>query len=121
MGFVKKGKTRQCKHCTVTFEHNSASQKFCEDCVRRGLKEGMRDRQNIYLYGVDRQMYEAMYFEQDGACAICREREAICIDHCHDTGEARGLLCLGCNTMLGFIETPGRLEAALTYKSEMAR
>lgn len=117
----KDHKPKRCKQCTVTFKPASGSQVFCEDCVRRGVKDGLRDRQNIYLYGVDRQMYEAMYFEQDGACAICHEREAICIDHCHETGEARGLLCLGCNTLLGFVETPGRLEAALTYKSETAR
>lgn len=80
--------------------------------------QNSRNRQNIRLYGVDAQMFDAMYFEQDGKCLICNEREATCIDHCHETNRVRGLLCLGCNTLLGFIETPGRLEAALEYKAE---
>jgi hypothetical protein len=78
----------------------------------------MLDRQRIMLYGVDRAMWDAMYFEQDGLCLICLEREAYVVDHDHDTGKVRGLLCLGCNTMLGFLETSGRLAAAKSYMSQ---
>jgi len=117
--FVNKGKTRKCEHCRCEYSHTAASQKFCRDCVPGDdPKERMKQRAAINLYGVDQQMWDAMYFEQDGKCLICEEREATCIDHCHETGRVRGLLCLGCNTLLGFIETPGRLEAALQYKSE---
>jgi hypothetical protein len=63
-------------------------------------------------------MWDAMYFEQDGKCLICKEREAVAIDHCHTTGKVRGLLCLGCNTFLGHIESEGRLAAALEYLEE---
>ena len=42
-------------------------------------------------------MYDAMYFDQDGTCLICEEKEATDIDHCHKTGQVRGLLCRGCN------------------------
>lgn len=107
-----------CKHCTTPFEARTASAKYCERCVPKDRKGGMRHRQNIALYGVDKFMYDAMYFEQDGACLICKKREATCVDHCHKTGRVRGLLCLGCNTLLGFIETEGRLDAALDYAAE---
>lgn len=92
---------------------------FCTTCVPVGDgAEGMRTRSLIYNYGVDKFMWGAMYFEQDGKCLICDEREAKVVDHCHETNRVRGLLCLGCNTLLGFVEIPGRLEAALAYKSE---
>lgn len=106
-----------CDQCGVPYM-GSSSQKFCTDCVDGDAKTKMKQRSAIGMYGVDRQMYAAMYFEQDGKCLICEEREAACIDHCHETGRVRGLLCLGCNTLLGFIETPGRLGAALAYKAE---
>lgn len=58
--------------------------------------------------------YEEMYKEQGGKCALCGLPEKatngdktarLCIDHDHDTGEVRGLLCRGCNHILGAIET----------------
>ncbi|WP_221305103.1 endonuclease domain-containing protein [Streptomyces sp. Ag109_O5-1] len=67
-------------------------------------------------YGVDKQMFEAMYFDQDGKCAIenCR-REAACIDHDHATGKVRGLLCQGCNVAIGFVEWQGWVAGARAY------
>lgn len=61
-------------------------------------------------------MYEAMHFDQDGKCAIetCT-REAKVVDHCHATGKVRGLICQGCNVAIGFVESPGWLEAATEY------
>ena len=48
-----------------------------------------------------------MYFLQGGKCAIktC-ENEAVCVDHCHSSNNVRKLLCEGCNTKLGSIESP---------------
>lgn len=107
-----------CKHCTVPFDAKTASAKYCESCVPKDRKGGMKHRQNIYLYGVDKMMYDAMYFEQDGNCLVCEEREAEVVDHCHKTGRVRGLLCRACNTMLGMIEDNGRLNRALEYIAE---
>ncbi|ATW62459.1 endonuclease VII [Streptomyces phage WRightOn] len=107
-----------CTHCTAPFEARTPSAKFCPTCVPRDTKGGMKHRQNIALYGVDKFMYDAMYFEQDGECPICEEREAEVIDHCHKTGRVRGLLCRACNTMLGMIEDSKRLNKALDYVAE---
>lgn len=58
-------------------------------------------------------MFDAMYFDQDGTCAICHENEATCVDHdhaCCPTSEKscgrciRGLLCNQCNWRLGRYE-----------------
>jgi hypothetical protein len=70
----------------------------------------------VQRYGVDKAMFEAMYFEQDGKCAmpVC-EREAFSVDHDHDTGRPRGLLCQGCNVALGFVESEVWLADARAY------
>lgn len=58
---------------------------------------------------------------QGGCCAICGvERSAdgsdLCIDHCHDSADARGLLCRACNIGLGsFRDQPHALRAAIAY------
>jgi hypothetical protein len=72
------------------------------------------------LYGVDAQMFNAMYFEQDGKCLICEQQEAKVVDHCHKTGRVRGLLCPGCNGHLGWMETSGALQRAMNYVAEGA-
>lgn len=58
--------------------------------------------------------------KQAGACGICKEipnkPEDLKVDHDHETGKVRGLLCNGCNTGLGsFKESPNSLKNAITY------
>ncbi|WP_461522161.1 endonuclease VII domain-containing protein [Porticoccus sp.] len=50
--------------------------------------------------------YEKLFAEQGGVCAICEskpKRRRLSVDHDHDTGEIRGLLCNQCNLHLGGI------------------
>ena len=57
-----------------------------------------------YKYGITPEDYERMYAEQQGCCKICRSRHAkLLIDHNHETGEVRGLLCQRCNVALGWL------------------
>lgn len=62
--------------------------------------------------------YDHMLETQDGRCKLCR-REVdgpLVVDHNHETGEVRGLLCSTCNTGLGkFGDDPTQLRAALAY------
>jgi hypothetical protein len=75
-------------------------------------------------YGITYQFYLALYHAQGGACYICRKKpgkKRLAVDHNHETGEVRGLLCpgsdYGCNTMLGYIrdnvDTARRMVAYL--------
>ena len=51
-------------------------------------------------------MYQELYAKQEGKCAICKTHQdrvsrPLCVDHCHETYQVRGLLCGNCNTGIG--------------------
>ena len=49
-------------------------------------------------------------------CMICGSDARVCIDHCHDTGVVRGILCTKCNLGLGsFDDSIDKLKAAISY------
>lgn len=53
---------------------------------------------------------------QGGVCAICRERPAEHVDHDHDTGRVRGILCFTCNVgIANFGEDRERMRFAMIY------
>jgi len=55
---------------------------------------------------------------QDFVCAICKgpPEDTLCVDHCHDSGRVRGLLCRKCNTGLGsFRDEPDLMLKAIKY------
>lgn len=73
-------------------------------------------------YGISVEEYNALFASQDGKCAICGtdqpggRRYRLAVDHCHDTGKVRGLLCNNCNLGLGkFNDDPDLLRKALAY------
>ena len=53
------------------------------------------------VYGISAEDYWQVYEFQDGACYICQratgKRKKLSVDHCHETGVVRGLLCQKCN------------------------
>jgi isoleucyl-tRNA synthetase len=52
-------------------------------------------------YGISQEEYAALLTRQNFVCALCKLKPPIDVDHCHDTGRVRGLLCRGCNVGLG--------------------
>jgi hypothetical protein len=71
-----------------------------------------------WKYGLTREQFESMEAEQGYRCAICHAAfdERPCIDHDHETGTVRGLLCRMCNVGLGYIErTPEWVDEAKAY------
>lgn len=73
-------------------------------------------------YGMEVDEYLEMVNDQQGACAICRQfTPRLCVDHCHDTGKVRGLLCHNCNTALGkFHDNIQHLADAISYLAKHA-
>ena len=60
-----------------------------------------------HRYGVTQERYEQMLETQNHRCAICTKHKseqarALSVDHCHKTGQVRGLLCDLCNRALGY-------------------
>ncbi len=67
-------------------------------------------------YGITIEQYDELLERQDGLCGICREANKLVVDHDHQTGAVRGLLCDKCNRSLGGLgDTEESLEAALAY------
>ena len=71
-------------------------------------------------YGISLKEYENMFEAQGGKCALCggvqigNTRVRLDIDHDHDTGKVRGLLCRQCNLTVGQVEKCD-LNAILGY------
>jgi hypothetical protein len=97
----------------------------------RPAKKGRRTLHLNESYGISQEDYDKLRFLQGDKCAICQRsgdaiarhhrksvKHSLYIDHDHDTGAIRGLLCARCNSMLGFAEDdPALLQKALDYLS----
>lgn len=70
-------------------------------------------------YGITQEDYETLLEKQGGACAICSNpptEKHFCVDHCHESGKVRGLLCRHCNAGIGQLKDSVELVAkALEY------
>jgi hypothetical protein len=76
----------------------------------------------VRKYGVTLADYDAMLAAQGGKCAVClttpdTQRYGVFhVDHCHTSGAVRGLLCRGCNNVLGVVnDDPAALARAIAY------
>lgn len=87
------------------------------------LKQVKREGHLRRNYGISVERYMEIFEEQFGRCGICGGSEAggpkgasFGVDHNHDTGKIRGLLCMSCNTALGhFKESKQLLRTAIRY------
>ena len=73
-----------------------------------------------YLYGISETEYDARVIAQGGVCAICERPptpgKRLWVDHSHETGVVRALLCAACNTTLGLVQEDfERLSALQAY------
>lgn len=95
---------------------------------REQIREYSReyDRKTPYdrykKYGLSSEDAQKLLEQQGGKCAICGTEEwggwhhTYCVDHDHDTGQVRGLLCTRCNAGLGhFQDDPDLLLRAAQY------
>ncbi len=81
-----------------------------------GVDTTCKDRTRLRRYGITILDYRQMVDDQGGLCLVCGVNEATDVDHCHDSGAIRGILCATCNRGLGFFgDNPEGLRKALEY------
>lgn len=88
----------------------------------RSDKRRSRDRRLKNKFGMSIEDYEKQFGAQGGVCKICKNTERaltpagvprnLAVDHHHESGQVRGLLCHSCNFLLGRIENVGIVEFA---------
>jgi hypothetical protein len=100
-------------------------EKLLADPSRRRAQRAHHLRKN---YGITIEQYEEMLEAQGGTC-VCGATEPggggryqnFLVDHDHETGEVRGLLCYTCNTAVGLVQdNPDTLRALADYLSAHA-
>lgn len=78
--------------------------------------KAQKRRKRFRTYGITEEDFNDMWDAQGGRCAICGSSDPANIDHCHTTGDVRGLLCHKCNFGIGqFNDNPDLLRAAIDY------
>ncbi len=108
----------------------------CNDCVRAyqrqkqtspAYKKTRDGWSRLKRFGLTPEDFAALFASQNGVCAICGRPESkldfrsgvvqsLSVDHCHQTGLTRGLLCNTCNRGIGYFQdSPERLQAAIRY------
>lgn len=80
---------------------------------RDRVKQTSRKNKLLKLYGLTTERYSTMFAAQEGLCALCdRSDLPLAVDHDHQTGKVRALLCLPCNGLLGMLEKLRKKEKA---------
>lgn len=103
----RKGVCRQCRH---PLAHLTRQERALDAAYRR-------------KYGISYDTYLRISASQGGLCAICkcRPKKKLVVDHAHDTGEVRGLLCAPCNSGIGLLrDSPEVLLGGVDYLARSA-
>lgn len=128
-----RGVSNECKVCSRI--RNKRRYEANKDACKRRAVEWWRKnpdkREVVYrrnrlkdAYGLSLETWDAMHAAQNGTCKICGEQERsrrLAVDHCHDTGAVRGLLCTRCNTALGLIKDSPQLAEKLAEYLRQAK
>lgn len=103
---ARSGLAYRCKACT-------AEQGATEAGARAKKAVAVRAR-----YGISLEEYEALLSAPEGTCPCCGRsgRQKMVMDHCHETGRIRGVICSACNSGIGLLgDSIEGLERALAY------
>lgn len=105
---------------------------YCKECRNKQRRESHtlekgRARFLFKNYGITKEEYDLMLFQQGSLCAVCgqaetlihwrtKEVQPLSVDHNHETGQVRELVCNTCNKIIGFIEQDrSKVQKALKY------
>lgn len=104
-------------HKSNRFDHERR-RTTCNPCRRR-LPGSLRYSQKYSrITAMQKREADALFRDEMGltACQICGHEDDLHVDHVHETGELRGLLCRRCNVGIGFFQDDiDRLRCAITY------
>lgn len=106
---------RDCKQCVASRAREYA--KRHPEQIRAAVR-----RMKLRSFGLTVEQYQQMVENQNYVCLLCgrEERDSnrtrLAVDHCHETGKVRGLLCGLCNRQLGWVEGVG-LDKIANYLS----
>ena len=99
----------------------------CKECIaadQRRYAPAARRRK----YNLTKEQHDALIQAQGNRCKVCgvhadqEHYKTLAIDHCHETGKVRGLLCAKCNTAIGqFRDDPKIILNAAKYVLEAKR
>ncbi|AUO78200.1 hypothetical protein RSEGYP2_42 [Ralstonia phage RsoP1EGY] len=115
--------TKTCACCNV----EKPAREFYKKDAQTGRLDGICKSCRIIktrekTLGVTEDDYRRMYHVQGGRCGICQRRlyskryKSFAVDHDHETGKVRGLLCHNCNRGLGmFRDDPTALRRAIDW------
>ncbi len=90
--------------------------KECEKAKRKKYCKANKEKMTLAhrkwciknTYGMTLEQYDQMFEDQGGVCKTCgkvnRDGRRLYIDHDHETGKVRGLLCHRCNSLLGYVK-----------------
>ena len=94
-------------------------------------KQYLREWRIKRVYNLSPEQFEEMWEIQQGCCKLCKvqmlrdvngrnrmSKEVATIDHCHNTGFVRGILCNRCNSGLGHFASIEVLQSAIRYLVE---
>lgn len=91
---------------------------YCRMLEKRKISERNYASHIKSTYGLTLDQYDRMLDNQNGVCAICGQPEImrrLAVDHDHETGKVRGLLCTQCNFKLGILEDEDFVSRATEY------
>lgn len=123
---LEKGRTKPCRSCSNSIQLGGVGwSDICVDCGIRP-KTGRHNSQckechNIRSKKYHKEVYRWAKYGLDGPvemteCEICKSKDDLVIDHCHDTNQYRGILCRTCNMGIGHLrESKEVIRKALEY------
>jgi len=111
----------RCNECLYK-EHKRWTEENPEKIREYRAKDPYTFKKRCARHGITPEEFWAMYEEQDGTCPVCDKAinaEGSAIDHNHETGEVRGILCKSCNRALGLLgDSPETMARAEEYLLE---
>ncbi len=116
------GKRSHCKECIRKYRAANP-EKAREYRRRHPEKYRKRVRLGRHLkcrYGLSLEQRNKLLTRQGGKCAVCGkkfdDKRKPHVDHCHDAGHVRGLLCINCNLAEGYFQRdPRNVRRLLAY------